>query len=186
MRFNTKGRKFTQWLSRKDWQRAFTIHLIPKVAQHVVQPHAPPNPTKIPSHSTQPPSIFISHTILNPFQSHLLHPLRLPLIVSHNRGYDCKKRYKPLVIKDLFHLEATKNRKKDPLSDVNSYGKRNKGERLVAKRLCGYLRDATTTAGRSALFYLQPIGIVAWICAHGEATGNTLPVQGAKSASRGR
>ena len=27
-----------------------------------------------------------------------------------------------------------------------SYGKRNKGERLVAKRLCGYLREATATA----------------------------------------
>lgn len=81
--------------------------------------------------------------------------------MSHNRGYDCKKRYKPLAIKDLFHLEAAKTARKDPLADVNLYGKRNKGERLVAKRLCGYLRDATTTAGRSALFYHQTTGIVA-------------------------
>ena len=68
------------------------------------KPHSPSFPNNTQVLPIQHPSISISHTILNPFQSHLLHLLRLVITVSHNRGYDCKKVYKSLVMKDLFHF----------------------------------------------------------------------------------
>ena len=45
-----------------------------------------------------------------------------------------------------------------------SYGKRNKGERLVAKRLCGYLREATATAPQEGQ------RLIYQVCAH-QTTG---------------
>ena len=45
-----------------------------------------------------------------------------------------------------------------------SYGKRNKGERLVAERLCGYLREATATAPQEGQ------RLIYQVCAH-QTTG---------------